>query len=86
MLIVFILMFFAGNAWAQSASNPETVVTTFSDQMLTILKGPITKLLAALILLAGVGGLLRGRHQLAISCGVAFIILLFLPVLLEQMR
>ncbi len=64
--------------------DPLNVVTDFSTQAIAILKGPIAKILAALILLAGVGGLLRGRHKLALSCGAAFVILLFLPILLEQ--
>ena len=73
-----------GLALAQSQGDPMSVVSDFSTQMIAILKGPIAKILAAIILLAGVGGLLRGRHRLAISCGVAFIILLFLPILLER--
>ena len=64
--------------------EPLSVVTDFATQMIAILKGPIAKVLAALILLAGVAGLLRGRHKLALSCGAAFVILLFLPILLEQ--
>ena len=64
--------------------DPLSVVADFSTQMIAILKGPIAKILAAFILLAGVGGLLRGRHKLALSCGAAFVILLFLPILLEQ--
>ncbi len=73
-----------GLALAQAQGDPMSVVSDFSTQAIAILKGPIAKILAALILLAGVGGLLRGRHQLAISCGAAFVILLFLPLLLEQ--
>ncbi len=73
-----------GLALAQAQGDPMSVVSDFSTQMIAILKGPIAKILAALILLAGVGGLLRGRHKLALSCGAAFVILLFLPILLEQ--
>ncbi len=69
---------------ALAQGDPMSVVSDFSTQMIAILKGPIAKVLAALILLAGVGGLLRGRHKLALSCGAAFVILLFLPILLEQ--
>ena len=83
---ILFLMAFAvpGLALAQAQGDPMSVVSDFSKQAIDILKGPIAKILAALILLAGVGGLLRGRHQLAISCGAAFVILLFLPILLEQ--
>ena len=74
-----------GLALAQQAQDdPMSAVSDFSTQMIAILKGPIAKILAAIILLAGVGGLLRGRHRLAVSCGVAFVILLFLPMLLEK--
>ena len=79
--------FLPGLALAQATGgggDPMSVVSDFSTQMIAILKGPIAKILAAFILLAGVGGLLRGRHKLALSCGAAFVILLFLPILLEQ--
>ena len=76
-----------GLAFASTAGgngDPVAVVSDFSMQMIAILKGPIAKILAALILLAGVAGLLRGRHKLALSCGAAFVILLFLPILLGR--
>ena len=66
------------------AQTPEEVVNSFSTRMIDILKGPIAKILGAVILLAGVASLLRGRHKLAISCALAFIVLLFLPILLQQ--
>ena len=73
-----------GLALAQAQGDPMSVVSDFSKQAIDILKGPIAKILAALVLLAGVGGLLRGRHKLALSCGASFFIFLFLPILLEQ--
>lgn len=66
------------------ADDPEQTATEFSQKALTILKGPIAKLLGAVILLAGVASLLRGRHKIAISCAVAFVMLLFLPMLLDK--
>ena len=73
-------------AWVSDvlAQTPEEVVNNFSTRMIDILKGPIAKILGAFILLVGVAALLRGRHKLAISCGLAFIVLLFLPILLQQ--
>lgn len=69
-------------AWAQtSGGDPQAVVENYSSQMITILKGPIAKVLSFIILLACAGALLRGRHGLAISCGLAFIVLLFLQVI-----
>jgi hypothetical protein len=66
------------------AQTPEDVVNNFSTRMIDILKGPVAKVLGAFILLAGVASLLRGRHKIAISCGLAFVVLLFLPILLQQ--
>ena len=83
-VLFLIAVIVPGLALAQSQGDPMSVVSDFSTQMIAILKGPIAKVLAAIILLAGVGGLLRGRHKLALSCGAAFVILLFLPILLEQ--
>ena len=86
-ILFLTVSFLPGLALAQTAGgsgDPMSVVSDFSTQMIAILKGPIAKILAAVILLAGVGGLLRGRHKLALSCGAAFVILLFLPILLEQ--
>ena len=69
------------NVWAD---DPEQVVGDFSSKAILILKGPIAKLLGAVILLTGVASLLRGRHKLAISCAIAFVMLLFLPLLLAK--
>jgi type IV secretory pathway VirB2 component (pilin) len=64
-----------------ATDDPKGVVDNYSTQMIAILKGPIAKVLSFIILLACVGALLRGRHKLAISCGMAFIVLLFLQVI-----
>ena len=83
-LFILTLCVIASDVWAQQASTggePMTVVTDYSTQMLTILKGPIAKILSAVVLLGGVGGLLRGRHKLAVSCAVGFVVLLFLQTL-----
>ncbi len=83
--ILFLTAFVVpGLALAQAQGDPMSVVSDFSTQAIAILKGPIAKILVALILLAGVGGLLRGRHKTALCCAAAFVILLFLPILLEQ--
>ncbi len=66
------------------ADDPLGVANDFSTQSINILKGPIAKILGAVILLTGVASLLRGRHKLALSCAVAFIMLLFLPMLLTK--
>ncbi len=68
-------------AQATSAGDPQAVVEDYSTQMISILKGPIAKVLSFVILLVCVGALLRGRHKIAVSCGVAFIVLLFVQVI-----
>jgi hypothetical protein len=73
--------------WAASGDgdgDPLKVTDDFSGRVLAIIQGPVIKLLAAVVLLVGVAGLLRGRHKVAISCGMAFLLLLFLPILLKH--
>lgn len=78
--VVFIS--FISKVWADT---PEQVVNDFSTRSIEMLKGPVAKLLGAVILLAGVASLLRGRHKMAICCGIAFVMLLFLPILLGRL-
>ena len=81
--IGLILFIRSSQVWAKdSTDDPLAVSNDFSTRMLSIVQGPVLKVLAAVVLLAGVAGLLRGRHKLAISCGLAFLLLLFLPILL----
>ena len=83
MLMLFIN---ASCALAQSTSggiqDVGTATDNFSTTILAIFKGPLVKIVACVVLFAGVAGLLRGKHQVAVSCGVAFILLLCLPVIL----
>lgn len=84
LFIIACFLLFSGvsNVFAQSTGeDPEAVIEKYSEQMITIFKGPIAKVLSFVILLACVGALLGGRHRIAISCGVAFIVLLFLQVI-----
>ncbi len=69
--------------WAQSSGSddPKAVVESYSNQLIIIFKGPIAKALSFVILLACVSALLSGKHRLAISCGIAFIVLLFIQVI-----
>jgi type IV secretory pathway VirB2 component (pilin) len=73
-------------AWAATDKTDDPLIVTndFSTRMLAIIQGPVLKVLAAVVLLVGVAGLLRGRHKVALACGVAFLLLLFLPILLEH--
>ena len=75
LILILIFVSIPGLALAQqqSTGDPLAVTSEFSTKMVDILKGPIAKILAALVLLAGIAGLLRGRHKLALSCGAAFL-------------
>ncbi len=75
------LIDFVSFVWAD---DPEKTVQEFSEKSVLMLKGPIAKLLGVVILLSGVASLLRGRYKLAIASAVAFVMLLFLPLLLER--
>src|SRR5258706_235095 len=86
---ITIWMFFINSyVWAQrSGSNtadPLEATNDFSEKVLSIVQGPLLKIMAAVVLMVGVAGLLRGKHKLAISCGAAFLLLLFLPILLGK--
>ena len=72
-----------GSLWAQQASEAETDMTNFSEKVINILKGPIVKVLGVVILVVGIASLLRGRHQIAITCFVGFTMVLFFPYLLS---
>ena len=71
----------------QSISDnvPDGVLSNdFSEKVLSIVQGPILKVLAAVVLLVGIAGLLQGKQKLSICCGLAFLLLLFLPILLGK--
>jgi type IV secretory pathway VirB2 component (pilin) len=76
---VSIMFFKVGYVWAQDVNQ---AADDFSTKMLTIFKGPLIKIMACVVLFAGVAGLLRGKNQVAVSCGVAFVLLLCLPLIL----
>jgi|GEM_PF-5029420 len=70
--------------WAD-VKNLDDATDDFSTKILTMFKGPLLKIVAGFVLFMGVGGLLRGKHQVAVSCGIAFVLLLLLPVLLQYL-
>jgi len=69
-----------------AVGNEEEVVNDFADFLIKILTGPISKILAAVILISGVWALLQGRTNVAVACAFAFLILMFLPKLIESFR
>lgn len=83
-LVVLMHLFLIDSVSFVWADDPEKTVQEFSEKSVLMLKGPIAKLLGVVILLSGVASLLRGRYKLAIASAVAFVMLLFLPLLLER--
>lgn len=83
-----VLLINASNVLAQGfpmpggGGNVSTATNDFSNKILDIFKGPLVKVVAGVVLFVGVAGLLRGKHQVAVSCGIAFILLLCLPIIL----
>lgn len=72
--------------YAQSSGgNEEKVVNEFADFMIKILSGPVSKIIATVLLLSAVVSLLKGNQGAAIACAVAFLILMFVPQLIKGM-
>lgn len=64
-------------------SQEQKVVSDFADFIINILTGPVSKILGAVLLIAGVIALLNGKQGIAIACGFGFMILMFIPKILE---
>ncbi len=88
-----LLLINASNVWAQwgnlggamgggNVQDVNEATNQFSGKILSILTGPLVKVVAGVVLFVGVAGLLRGKHQVAVSCGIAFVLLLCLPIIL----
>ena len=84
LLVGMVFCLFAPLAWA--AGNEEKVTNDFADYLLKILQGPVAKILAAVILFAMVISLYQGRYGTAIACGFSFLVLIFLPKLIEVFK
>lgn len=61
----------------------QQVVGDFANFVINILTGPVSKILGALLLIGGVIALLNGKQGVAIACGFGFMILMFIPKILE---
>jgi len=66
-----------------SMSQEQQVVGDFANFIVNILTGPVSKILGALLLIGGVMALLNGKQGVAIACGFGFMILMFVPKILE---
>ena len=85
-LTAIILIGVSGLCFAQDATL--TAVTnnfnTGADNIISIICGPIGKVLAVVILLIGIGKLLKQELIWALVCGVAFMLLAFLPTIIAN--
>lgn len=66
-----------------STTQEQQVVGDFATFIINILTGPVSKILGAILLIAGVMALLNGKQGVAIACGFGFMILMFIPKILE---
>lgn len=64
-------------------TQEQQVVSDFATFVINILTGQVSKILAAVLLIAGVIALLNGKQGVAIACGFGFMILMFIPKILE---
>ena len=64
-------------------SQEQQVVVDFATFIINILTGPVSKILGAALLIGGVAALLNGKQGVAIACGFGFMILMFVPKILE---
>ncbi len=70
---------------AVSTTDEQQVVSDFATFIINILTGPVSKILGAILLIGGVIALLNGKQGVAIACGFGFMILMFIPKILENL-
>ena len=68
-----------------STSQEQQVVGDFATFIINILTGPVSKILGAILLIGGVIALLNGKQGIAIACGFGFMILMFIPKILQNL-
>ena len=68
-----------------STTQEQQVVSDFATFIINILTGPVSKILGAILLIGGVIALLNGKQGVAIACGFGFMILMFIPKILENL-
>jgi hypothetical protein len=68
-----------------STTQEQQVVNDFATFIINILTGPVSKILGAILLIAGVAALLNGKHGIALACGFGFMILMFIPKILQNL-
>lgn len=68
-----------------STTHEQQIVGDFATFIVNILTGPVSKMLGAILLIGGVISLLNGKQGVAIACGFGFMILMFIPKILENL-
>lgn len=68
-----------------STTQEQQVVSDFATFIINILTGPVSKILGAILLIGGVVALLNGKQGIAIACGFGFLILMFIPKILQNL-
>ena len=68
-----------------STTQEQQVVNDFATFIINILTGPVSKILGAILLIGGVAALLNGKHGIALACGFGFMILMFIPKILQNL-
>ena len=83
-IILGVLVTVAPYVLAQvDTSQQQQVVSDFATFIINILTGPVSKILGAMLLIGGVVALLNGKQGVAIACGFGFMILMFIPNILQ---
>ncbi len=71
---------FADDAVQQAATSQ---FNSGADWIISMITGPIGKIVGAVFLLAAVGQLIKKEVIAALLCGIAFLILVFMPQILS---
>ena len=80
LLSVVVFLCIAPFVFAQiSGGQEEKTVNDFADFWVKILSGHVSKIIAVVLLLSAVLSLFKGQVGVAISCGVGFLLLMFIP-------
>ena len=85
-LVLGLLILAAPYVFAQiSTTQEQQIVSDFATFIINILTGPVSKILGAILLIGGVAALLNGKHGIALACGFGFLILMFIPKILQNL-
>ncbi len=83
---VMVEMLLAGTAWAQESGMETETKTQFdnlSKFIVTVMTGPVAKIVALILLLVGIWKIVHKDYGAAIGCVIALLALVFLPQILN---